>query len=82
MFAMICAYLCVPERFRFIVRWIAAGFVLVVLVLVLILFARIILTMPLHHGNLFRPEPHQPMSPDFIRHHLHNGATLRRVHED
>jgi len=82
MFAMIWAYLCVPRRFRFIARWIAAGFVLVVLVLVLILFARIILTMPLHHGNLLRPEPHQPMSPDFIRHHLHSGATLRRVHED
>jgi hypothetical protein len=58
MFAMIWAYLCVPRRFRFIARWIAAGFVLVVLILVLILFARIILTMPLHHGNLFRPEPH------------------------
>jgi hypothetical protein len=79
MFAMIWAYLCVPRRFRFIARWIAAGFLLVVLVLVLILFARIILTMPLHHGNLFRPEPHQP---DFIRHHLHSRATLRRVRED
>jgi hypothetical protein len=38
--------------------------------------------MPIHHGNLFRPESHQPMSPDFIKHHLHSGATLRRVHED
>jgi hypothetical protein len=38
--------------------------------------------MPIHHGNLFRPESHQPMSPDFIKHHLHSGTTLRRVHED
>jgi hypothetical protein len=82
MFAMIWAYLCVPRRFRFIARWVAAGFVLVVVALVLLLFARIILTMPIHHGNLFRPEPHQPMSPDFIRHHPHSCATLRRVHED
>ena len=82
MLAMIYAYLCVPGRFRFIVRWIAAGFVLVVLVLVIILFARIILTMPMHHGNLFRPEPHQPLSPDFIRHYPQRIVTLRRVHEN
>jgi len=82
MFAMIWAYLCVPRRFRFIARWIAAGFVLVVLVLVLILFARIILTMPMHHGNLFRPEPHQPMSPDFISHQPRRSVTMRRVRED
>jgi len=82
MLAMIYAYLCVPGQFRFIVRWMAAGFVLVVLILVLILFARIILTMPIHHGNFFQPEPHQPMSPDFIRHHPHSRVTLRRVRED
>ncbi len=82
MLAMIYAYLCVPGRFRFIVRWLAAGFVLVVLVLVLILFARIILTMPVRHGNLFRPESHQPMSPDFISDHPHRNVTLRRVREN
>ena len=82
MFAMFWAYLCVPRRFRFIARWIAAGFVLVVLVLVLILFTRIILTMPLHHGNFFRPESHQPMSPDFISHHPIHPVTVRRIYED
>jgi hypothetical protein len=82
MFATICAYLCIPVRFRFIARWLAAGFVLVILVLVLIVFARIILTMPIHHGHLFHPGPHQPMSPDFIGHHPHRSVTLRRVRED
>jgi hypothetical protein len=82
MFAMICAYLCIPVRFRFIARWLAAGFVLVILALVLIVFARIILTMPIHHGNLFRPEPHQPKSPDFINQHPHRSDVLRRLHED
>jgi hypothetical protein len=82
MFALIWAYLCVPERFRFIVRWIAAGFVLMVLVLVLILFTRILHTMPVHHGNLFRPEPHQPSSPDFISHLPRHNVTLRSVREN
>jgi hypothetical protein len=58
MLPLIYAYLCVPGRFRFIVRWLAAGFVLVILILVLILFARIILTMPMNHRNFFHPESH------------------------
>jgi hypothetical protein len=82
MFAMIWAYLCVPRRLRFIARWIAAGFVLVVFILVLILFARILLTMPMHHGSLLHPKSHQPMSPDSIRHNPHRSVTLRRVRED
>ena len=82
MLALIYAYLCVPGRFRFIVRWLAAGFVFVILVLVLILFGRIFLTMPMHHRNFFRPESHQPMSPDSIGHHPHGSVTLRRIHED
>jgi hypothetical protein len=82
MFAMICAYLCIPVRFRFIARWFAAGFVLVILLLVLILFARIILSLPVHHGSLFHPRSHQPMSPDSISHDPHRSVTLRRVRED
>jgi hypothetical protein len=82
MFAMICAYLCIPERFRFIVRWIAAALVLVVVILVLILFARIILTMPMHHGSLLHPKSHRPMSPDFISHHTQRHVALRRVHAE
>ena len=81
MFAMICAYLCIPVRFRFIARWIAVVFVLVVVALVLILFARIILPMPMHRGSLLHPKSHQPMSPDFISHHPHRSVTLRRVRE-
>ena len=82
MFAMICAYLCIPVRFRFIFRWIAAALVLVVVILVLILFARIILTMPMHHGSLLQPKSHQPMSPDFISHHPIHPVTVRRIYED
>jgi len=82
MFAVICAYLCIPERFRFIVRWIAAALVLVVVILVLILFARIILTMPMHHGSLLQPKSHQPMSSDFISHHPRRSVTVRSVREN
>lgn len=81
MFALICAYLCIPERFRFIVRWLAAASVLVVVILVVILFARIILAIPMHHGSLLHPRSHQPMSPDFISHHPHRSVTVRSVRE-
>jgi hypothetical protein len=38
--------------------------------LVLILFARVLLTLRNNHGHwLLHPQPHQPMSPDFIRYH-------------
>jgi hypothetical protein len=38
-------------------------------VLVLILFCRVLMTMPEHHGWILHPRPHQPLSPDFIRYH-------------
>lgn len=82
MLPLIYAYLCVPRRLRFIVRWLAACFFLVVLVLVLILFSRIRLTLPRHHGSWFHPKPHQPMSPDFISYRPHHSVAVRRVHED
>ncbi len=75
MLALLYAYLCIPRRLRFLVRWLAACFFLVVLVLVLILFVRILGTLPTHHGRWFQPQPHQPMSPDFI-------SFPRRVRED
>jgi hypothetical protein len=75
MLALLYAYLCVPRRLRFIARCLAACFVLVVLALVLILFARILNTLPKHQGHWFQPKPHQPMSPDFI-------SFPRRVRED
>jgi predicted PurR-regulated permease PerM len=82
MFALLYAYLCVPRRLRFIVRWLAACFVIVVIVLVLILFVRILGTLPEHHRHWFEPQPHQPMSPDFISHHLHRSVFPRRFRED
>jgi hypothetical protein len=82
MFAMIWAYLCVPERFRFIVRWIAAASVLAVVVLVLILFARILLTLPKHHSAPVRSKSHQAIPSDFIRRHPGLNVTMRRVHAD
>jgi hypothetical protein len=43
---------------------------LVVLALVLILFARVLLNVRNNHGHwLLHPQPHQPLSPDFIRDH-------------
>ena len=82
MLALLYAYLCVPRRLRFIVRWIAACLFIVVLVPVLILFSRVLLTLPMHRGSWFRPQPHQPMSPDFLSHHPHQSVTPRRVRED
>jgi hypothetical protein len=38
--------------------------------------------MPEHRGGFFHPQPHQPMSPDFISHHPHRSVTLRSVRED
>jgi hypothetical protein len=67
MLSLLFAYLCVPRRFRFILRWLAACLFLVVVVLVLILFYRVLLTVPKHHGWILHPRPHQPLSPDFIR---------------
>lgn len=81
MLALLYAYLCVPRRLRFIVRWLAACFFIVVLVMVLILFSRILGTLPGRHGRWFQPQPHMPMSPDFISHHPRHGAFLRRVRE-
>ncbi len=75
MLALLYAYLCVPRRLRFIVRWLAACFVIAVVVLVLILFSRVLSTVPKHRGHWFHPQPHQPMSPDFI-------SFPGRVHED
>jgi len=71
MLSLLYAYLCVPRRLRFILRWLAACLFLVVLVLVLILFYRVLMTAPKHHGWILHPRPHQPLSPDFIRDHAH-----------
>ena len=71
MLSLLYAYLCVPRRLRFILRWLAACFFVVVLVLVLMLFYRILIMLPKHHGWILHPEPHQPLSPDFIRDHAH-----------
>jgi hypothetical protein len=82
MFAMICAYLCIPERFRFIARWLAAASVLAVVILVLILFAQILLTLPKYHRTPVRPKSQQTIPSDFIRRHPGYNVTLRRVHAD
>ena len=71
MLSLLYAYLCVPRRLRFILRWLAACLFIVVLVLVLILFYRVLMTVPKHHGWILHPRPHQPLSPDFIRDHGH-----------
>ena len=71
MFALLYAYLCVPRRLRFVVRWLVACLLLVALALLLTLFYRILVTVPRHHGWILHPRPHQPLSPDFIRDHAY-----------
>jgi hypothetical protein len=71
MLSLFYAYLCVPRRFRFILRWLAASVFLIVLVLVLMLFYRVLMAVPGHRGWILHPQPHQPLSPDFIRDHAH-----------
>lgn len=67
MLSLLYAYLCVPRQLRFVLRWLAACLFLVVLALVLVLFYRVLMTVPRHHGWILHPRPHQPLSPDFIR---------------
>ncbi len=72
MLPLIYAYLCVPRRFRFIFRWLAMCMFIVVVALVLILFARTLIAVRRNHGHwLLHPQPHQPLSPDFIVYRLH-----------
>jgi hypothetical protein len=82
MLALLYAYLCVPRRLRFLVRWLTMCFLFVVLVLVLILFSRILLTLPRHRGSWFHPQLRQPVPPDFISYHPHRSVTLRSLRED
>jgi hypothetical protein len=70
MLALLSLYRCVPVRFRFIVRWLAAGFFIFIVVVVLILFFQVLSTVPKHHGWLLNPEPHYPLSPDSISYPL------------
>jgi len=77
MLARIYAYLCIPRRLRFIFRWLATFLFIIVLLLVLILFARILLAVRNNHAHLLSyPLPHQPLSPDFIVYHPHQQRHL------
>ena len=79
MLSLLYAYLCVPRRLRFILRWLAACVFLVVLGLVLILFYRVLMTVPNHHGWILHPRPHQPLSPDFIRDHANRHDRSKEI---
>ncbi len=69
MLAFLYAYLIAPRGFRRILRCLAMCFVLVVLAMVLVLFWRVLQTLPEHHGWFLHPESHHPMSPDSIQFH-------------
>jgi len=79
MLALLYAYLIAPRGFRRILRWLAMCFFIVVLAMVIVLFWRILTTLPEHHGWILHPRSHQPMSPDFIRHDL--GRQYRPTQE-
>jgi hypothetical protein len=69
MLALLYAYLIAPRGLRRILRWLAACFFIFVLVMVLVLFWRVLTTLPERHGWILHPRPHQPLSPDFIVYH-------------
>ena len=71
MLSLLYAYLIAPRGFRRVLRWLALCLFLVVLVIVIMLFWRVLRTLPEHRGSILRPRPHQPLSPDFIRDHAH-----------
>ena len=71
MLSLLYAYLIAPRGFRRVLRWLALCLFLVVLVMVVMLFGQVLRTLPKHHGWIFHPQPHQPLSPDFIRDHAH-----------
>lgn len=79
MFSLLALYLCIPRRLRFVVRWLAMFFFIVVIALVLILFARTLVMLKRNHGHwLLHPRPHEPLSPDLIlyrSHHRHSQET-------
>jgi hypothetical protein len=81
MLGFLAAYLLIPRRWRFVLRWLAAGFFIVVLALVVIFFARVILTLPGDRYLWFHPKSHQPLSPDFIKHHPKHAVLSRSTHE-
>ena len=71
MLSLLYAYLIAPRGFRRVLRWLALCLFLAVLVMVMMLFWRVLRTLPEHHGSILHPRPHQPLSPDFIRDHAH-----------
>lgn len=66
MLALLYAYLIAPRGIRRALRWLGVLAFLVVLAMVVVLFARILLSIPVHHGWIFNPRPHEPWSSDFI----------------
>lgn len=83
MHTLINAFRRVPLSFQLIFRWLGMCLYLAVLALVLVLIARIVISIRENSGGwLFHPQPHQPMSPDFIHYHLSLRPTIRRISED
>ncbi len=79
MLSLLYAYLVAPGRLRLILRWLAMGFFIFILILVLSVFLRTLQSVRRNHGHsLFHPESHQPLSPDFITYQLHR----HRRHEE
>jgi hypothetical protein len=79
MLALLYAYLIAPRGFRRVLRWLALCLFLVVLVMVIMLFWRVLRTLPEHHGWILHPRPHQPLSPDFIRDHANSHDRSKEI---
>ncbi len=55
MLALLYVYLCVPRGLRFIFRWLAVCFVILVFITVLLLFLRVLTTLPRHRRQTHLP---------------------------
>jgi L-asparagine transporter-like permease len=78
MLALIYAYLVAPRGFRRILRWLALCLVIVVLAMVIILFWRVLTTLPGHHRWLFHSLSHQSLTPDFTRYDVNQPHRLTK----
>jgi hypothetical protein len=81
MITILHSYFSVPGRLRLLIRWLAEFVVFLAQLAVLALLAWAIFGLIEQRGGFLRPQPHQPLSPDFISHHSYQNVAPRRERE-
>jgi hypothetical protein len=81
MITIIHSYFSVPGRWRFLIRWLAEFVLFLAQIAVLALLAWAVFGLIEQRGGLLNPQPHQPLSPDFISHHPLQKVAQRRLYE-